>query len=74
MVQFLKKYFWNIAQLETELYTLYIKDDIDQSLFLHKGLCQMEEDHSGVKLVVLVSLSLENILFSLVYSINMISS
>lgn len=39
--------------------SIIYKDDIDQSLFLHKRVCQMEEDHSGVKLLVLVSLSLE---------------
>lgn len=42
----------NSSTRNRTVYIIY-KDDTDQSLFLHKRVCQMEEDHSGVKLVSL---------------------
>lgn len=45
----------NSSARKRTIYIIY-KDDTDQSLFQHKWVCQMEEDHSGVKLLVLVSL------------------
>lgn len=44
----------SIARNRT-IYIIY-KDYTDQSLFLHKSLCQMKEDHTSVKLSGFVNL------------------